>query len=279
MALIKCKECGHEVSDKALECPNCGCPIEKDIVCEECGEHLEKGVSNCPKCGCPVETSAILNDNTPEEEKSYVEYKTYKKKRNVLPLILLIVAIILVVFISVIVLSNNSSKTVKDSLISMVEEKTIPEKLQESHDIKEISNLINGTTWHYTEDLSTSKIGGWVKVEFKNGQFITYYAAPQDGKWTEGGRGNYKVSEGRYTNTGGKYYSVFWEGKMKFDWLELPCEMAMTIDNNGFQLHVSSSVMKAMNAVTMGVTDAAYYNATHNQVYSGKMEFGDYNWE
>lgn len=28
MALIKCKECGHEVSDKASMCPNCGCPIE-----------------------------------------------------------------------------------------------------------------------------------------------------------------------------------------------------------------------------------------------------------
>ena len=28
MALIKCKECGHEVSDKASACPNCGCPME-----------------------------------------------------------------------------------------------------------------------------------------------------------------------------------------------------------------------------------------------------------
>ena len=28
MALIKCKECGHEVSDKASRCPNCGCPIQ-----------------------------------------------------------------------------------------------------------------------------------------------------------------------------------------------------------------------------------------------------------
>lgn len=27
MALIKCTECGHEVSDKATSCPNCGCPI------------------------------------------------------------------------------------------------------------------------------------------------------------------------------------------------------------------------------------------------------------
>lgn len=27
MALIKCTECGHDVSDKASSCPNCGCPI------------------------------------------------------------------------------------------------------------------------------------------------------------------------------------------------------------------------------------------------------------
>ncbi|MGM9746988.1 MAG: zinc ribbon domain-containing protein [Paludibacteraceae bacterium] len=28
MALIKCKECGHEVSDLANVCPNCGAPIK-----------------------------------------------------------------------------------------------------------------------------------------------------------------------------------------------------------------------------------------------------------
>ena len=28
MALIKCKECGHEVSDRASACPKCGCPID-----------------------------------------------------------------------------------------------------------------------------------------------------------------------------------------------------------------------------------------------------------
>ena len=27
MALIKCKECGHEISDKARTCPKCGCPV------------------------------------------------------------------------------------------------------------------------------------------------------------------------------------------------------------------------------------------------------------
>lgn len=29
MALIKCKECGHMVSDKAKACPNCGCPVSE----------------------------------------------------------------------------------------------------------------------------------------------------------------------------------------------------------------------------------------------------------
>ncbi len=30
MALIKCSECGKEISNKANACPNCGCPVEKE---------------------------------------------------------------------------------------------------------------------------------------------------------------------------------------------------------------------------------------------------------
>lgn len=30
MSLIKCLECGREISDKATVCIHCGCPIEKD---------------------------------------------------------------------------------------------------------------------------------------------------------------------------------------------------------------------------------------------------------
>lgn len=32
MTLIKCKECGKEISDKANVCPNCDCPIEKQNI-------------------------------------------------------------------------------------------------------------------------------------------------------------------------------------------------------------------------------------------------------
>lgn len=32
MALIKCSECGHMISDKASRCPKCGCPTNKETV-------------------------------------------------------------------------------------------------------------------------------------------------------------------------------------------------------------------------------------------------------
>jgi hypothetical protein len=28
MALIKCTECGHSISDRAIKCPNCGAPLQ-----------------------------------------------------------------------------------------------------------------------------------------------------------------------------------------------------------------------------------------------------------
>ena len=31
MALIICEECGKEISDKAVSCPNCGCPISGKV--------------------------------------------------------------------------------------------------------------------------------------------------------------------------------------------------------------------------------------------------------
>ena len=32
MSLIKCPECGNEISDKAYSCPKCGCPIKQEKV-------------------------------------------------------------------------------------------------------------------------------------------------------------------------------------------------------------------------------------------------------
>lgn len=35
MALIKCSECGKEISDKAKTCPNCGAPVQSNDLKQE----------------------------------------------------------------------------------------------------------------------------------------------------------------------------------------------------------------------------------------------------
>lgn len=44
MALIKCTECGKKISDKATNCPNCGCPIiTTEIKQSESQKKVKKG--------------------------------------------------------------------------------------------------------------------------------------------------------------------------------------------------------------------------------------------
>ena len=51
MAIIKCPECGHQISDKAPVCPNCGIEIAgKIITCPNCGETYFNSEGSCPHC-------------------------------------------------------------------------------------------------------------------------------------------------------------------------------------------------------------------------------------
>ncbi|MGL5540088.1 MAG: hypothetical protein ACRDBX_00485 [Erysipelotrichaceae bacterium] len=61
MALMECKVCGKQRSDRALQCPHCKDegmvkPTQSDnLLCEECGASFEKDLHACPQCGFPVE--------------------------------------------------------------------------------------------------------------------------------------------------------------------------------------------------------------------------------
>ena len=46
MALVKCKDCGKDVSTSALACPTCGCPIRSAPV----QQAVSSGLA-CPYCG------------------------------------------------------------------------------------------------------------------------------------------------------------------------------------------------------------------------------------
>ena len=53
MALIKCPECGREISSTATECPNCGFPIE------ELDASAKKSTTQCLEL--PVQKDSSLN--------------------------------------------------------------------------------------------------------------------------------------------------------------------------------------------------------------------------
>lgn len=53
--LIKCPECGHQVSEKAPVCPTCGVEIAGKITrCQNCGEVYFTNESVCPACHQPA---------------------------------------------------------------------------------------------------------------------------------------------------------------------------------------------------------------------------------
>ena len=81
MAIIKCPECGHEVSDAADRCPNCGVSIAGNIkTCPDCGRVVLKNAEKCPSCGakleCFRETSAESLGNG-NRQKSYKNIDPY----------------------------------------------------------------------------------------------------------------------------------------------------------------------------------------------------------
>lgn len=55
MSLIQCPECGKEISDKAVSCPNCGYSFQKMKFCKFCGERIPEDSIICTKCGRQVE--------------------------------------------------------------------------------------------------------------------------------------------------------------------------------------------------------------------------------
>ncbi len=65
MAIIKCPECGRQISDKAPICPNCGVEIAGKITkCTQCGETYFSNQACCPNCQHPTYVSGRKADES-----------------------------------------------------------------------------------------------------------------------------------------------------------------------------------------------------------------------
>lgn len=89
MALVKCAECGKEISDKAESCPNCGFANKKYVGEENSNEINESEVHN-QNYENPV-------DSNTKQKSSFDINKIIKSKKIILAVLILAVIIIAIV--------------------------------------------------------------------------------------------------------------------------------------------------------------------------------------
>ena len=52
--MIKCENCGSEVTSEDQVCGNCGYSLAKTVKCPACGENVDASKKFCTKCGAEI---------------------------------------------------------------------------------------------------------------------------------------------------------------------------------------------------------------------------------
>lgn len=97
MAMIKCPECGKDISNQSDKCIYCGFPIKNEdmIVCSNCGVLNQAGSTFCSSCGNPL-VKGITAPSTTKAHKSANKKKHSKKRHSKAPLFMSIFFLLLI---------------------------------------------------------------------------------------------------------------------------------------------------------------------------------------
>lgn len=97
MAMIKCPECGKDISNQSDKCIYCGFPIRNEdmIVCSNCGVLNQAGSTFCSSCGNPL-VKGITAPSTTKAHKSANKKKHSKKRHSKAPLFMSIFFLLLI---------------------------------------------------------------------------------------------------------------------------------------------------------------------------------------
>ena len=120
MAIIKCPECGHQVSDQAKTCPSCGIEIAGKVTkCPECGDVVFNDSDECPNCHHPlnipeVKPQPVISRPEVTEGQETVPTKGGMKRTYVV-LIVSFVVVLLAVFVSLYFYKTTQDKNEMDA--------------------------------------------------------------------------------------------------------------------------------------------------------------------
>ena len=114
--IIKCPECGHQVSDQAKTCPSCGIDIAGKITrCPDCGEVIFKEQSECPNCHCSINGAVAAIEpahnrqpavSEEEQAPAVAPRRPRKRRAGVTALIVAFVIALIVVFLGIYFMKN-----------------------------------------------------------------------------------------------------------------------------------------------------------------------------
>jgi len=115
--IIKCPECGHQVSDQAKTCPSCGIEIAGKITrCPDCGEVIFKEQPVCPSCHCSIngavapEETAVVQQQPAQAEKQPAPRRPRKHRAGITALIVAFVIALIVVFLGIYFMKNQEQQ-------------------------------------------------------------------------------------------------------------------------------------------------------------------------
>lgn len=148
MSLIKCSECGREISDKATACPHCGAPVEiesdEPVKEDNSEEEYTSKTEKTPDDSVVTETNNIM-ENTDKPKK--------KSKRI---LIIVIVAVLAVVgALGIYMYQKQKAQEEYDLAVTLMRSETglmevYVNTIVNTDDIDSIEDLVNLTNsvWH-----------------------------------------------------------------------------------------------------------------------------------
>lgn len=249
MALIKCPECGREVSDKASKCPQCGFPIRESMGAN--GKEQEES---------PTEDFSVQQHDEPN-----------KKKKPLIVIGVLVVILIGIVIVGALILSKrNENVTVNDVDISKW-------KLT---DRGEYSDSYEGTVVSETEDPFVAVIGYY--EDDSEDQSLPKFVYMEEGK------GILQVREYdddddpsiKYRSIGYMTGNVISEDEFKdisvsdsdyhdYSWEETSCDLSVEFEMNSEKNGILFFEM------TNETTNEISYNC-YTIVSDGKSEFTEY---
>lgn len=166
MALIKCPNCGNQMSDKALCCPACGYENqaqEKKIqnFCIECGNKLSENDTVCSVCGCPINKEHENLEQLQKVEVASIQIpKISKQKKTTLIVSIVLLVILIIVAIAGIFFIRQHTKTIYKENLSAATSSMIMGAIK----AEDSGNLIHDVWYNTIYKESDSKTDKYTKT-------------------------------------------------------------------------------------------------------------------